>query len=742
MAHDQSAAPTMPAGLGPDASRGSLLPGFAAASQSGARLRRLLRMRPSEIAGRTRQEVRVWFDRAGIVDPARHRSRTLPDRDRFMEVSQKRFFAGVAQHLPACVGDALRMIVSADRLCTHRFRLLGYAELSFGDPIDWHLDPISGRRAPLVHWSRVNPLDWQTIGDSKVIWELNRHQWLLQLGQAYRSTRDERFAEAFATAVREWMQANPVGIGINWASSLEVALRLIAWCWALFLFAGSQALTEDLFEEMLRQIEAHAVHVEKYLSYYFSPNTHLTGEALGLFYAGVVCAELERAGRWRTLGARILVKEIGRQVCADGVYFEQSTYYQRYTVDIYLHFLLLAARNRIPVLPIVTERVQLMLDFLLAVRGPDGSMPQIGDSDGGWILPLEPRAADDLRGIFSTAAALFGRSDYAWAAGGPAHETFWLLGEQGLESFDALEPAPPERPPSRLFADGGYGVMRSGWQADAHHLIFDVGPLGCSHSGGHGHADLLSVQCSAFGEPYVVDAGTYSYTGELGWRNFFRSTAAHSTALVDGIGQAVPAGPFVWKGRPRARLGRWASTEAFDLADAEHEAYRFLADPVVHRRRVIFVKPRYWILIDDFGGSAEHQVELRFQFAPIAVTADRAEWVRARGHGGQALLIGAFATIPLETRIVEGELAPAQGWVSAEYGQRRPAPTLIYSAAARLPLRIVTLLWPANNSSADPPRVLLMKEGRQPCGLVFEDSRETVSFGAEVAVSGTKQQAP
>ena len=351
----------------------------------------------------------------------------------------------------------------------------------------------------------------RVVGDSKVVWELNRHQWLVHLGEAYCLTGDERYAAVFADRVRAWMAANPSGMGINWASSLEVALRLMAWCWSLELFRRSKALTPALTAEMSRSIASHATHVEKYLSYYFSPNTHLTGEALGLFYAGAVLEGHARAARWRELATRILVQESERQVHRDGVYFEQSTYYQRYTVEIYLHFLVLAARLGVPVPEAVAARVQAMLDFLLSVRRPDGSLPQIGDSDGGWILPFELRGADDVRGVFSTAAALFRRPDYAWAAGGPTLETFWLLGEDGLAAFAALEPAPPERRSSRVFHEGGYVVMRNGWAPDDHQLIFDVGPLGCPHSGGHGHADLLSVQCAAFGEPYLADAGTGSY---------------------------------------------------------------------------------------------------------------------------------------------------------------------------------------------------------------------------------------
>lgn len=726
------------------------------------RLRRLLRMEIHELACRGRQETSKWLERLGVARSTTGRPYAIfrkiaPGRildgldarvregdlsgaarmlfDRFREVGPGRFFEGaVSEQTLALLVDQTpwacdQARAAAEAICQKRFDLLGYRGLFFGDPVDWHLDPISGRRAPLVHWSRLNLLTPAAVGDSKVVWELNRHQWLVQLGQAYRMTGDERYAQAVASSVREWMGANPPGLGTNWTSSLEVALRLISWCWALFLFRRSEALSPELFVNILGRIWAHAAHVERYLSYYFSPNTHLTGEALGLFYAGIVFSELRRARRWRVLGERILVEQSEQQVFPDGVYFEQSTCYQRYTAETYLHFLILAARNGVAIPTAVGERVQRMLDFLLAIRRPDGSMPQIGDADGGWLLPLATRAPDDFRGVFSTAAAFFGRSDYAWAAGGLAPETLWLLGAEGLEAFEALRPAPPATAPSHLFADGGYAVMRSGWDAHAHHLIFDVGPLGCPVSGGHGHADLLSVQCSVFGEPYLVDPGMSCYTVDPDWRDFFRSSAAHSTVMVDGTRQAVPAGPFTWEVRPRARLRRWLSTEALDFADADHHAYCRLSDPVVHRRRVLFVKPRYWVVVDDLEGAAEHRIELRFQFAPMEVMVDPALWARAHGPGGRGLLIQAFATVPLKADVFEGELAPIQGWVSPDYGQRRSAPVLTYSAVTRLPLRIATLLVPTENPFASPPAVSpLVAEGPGPVGLVFGDGQESLRF--------------
>lgn len=683
------------------------------------------------------------LERMGLGRRARRRARfivdTLPPErslDRFRQHGAAGFFPGaVDPGARALVESRLpetreRVVAAAGAICQGRFDLLGYRGLSFGDPVDWHLDPISGRRAPSVHWSRLDPLDPMTVGDNKVVWELNRQQWLVRLGQAYQLTGEERYAEAFVRYIGEWLRANPPGLGINWTSSLELALRIIAWCWALVLFRSSPALSAGLFVEMLGAMCAHAAHVERNLSYYYSPNTHLTGEALGLFYAGTVFPELHMAGRWRALGARILVEQSERQILADGVYFEQSSGYQRYTIEIYLHFLILASRIGLAVAPQLAERVQRMLDFLLVIRRPDSSVPHIGDADGGWLMPLAERSPDDFRGLFSVAAAVFRRPDYAWAAGAPTPETLWLLGAAGLDAVAALRPEPPSTPPSRLFGDGGYAVMRSGWAPHAHQLILDAGPLGCGTSDGHGHADLLSIQVAAFGAPYLVDAGTYCYAADREWRDFFRSTGAHSTVVVDGVGQAAPAGPFCWGSRPRARVRRWRSTAVFDFVDAEHDAYRRLPDPVLHRRRVIFVKPRYWVVVDDLQGAAEHQVELRFQFGPMPVTVDSALWARAKGPAGRGLLVRPFASVPLKPEVVEGEISPIRGWVSSNYGLREPAPLLIYSAVTRLPLRIVTLLFPVEDPSSGFPDVRVLDgEGPDPAGLVLEGGREWICFG-------------
>jgi hypothetical protein len=670
----------------------------------------------AEIEYRGWQEAAKWLERVSgpprVSTPASILGRRAPQLASpdaalalLRDALPDRFFPGatdsaaLAEFTDRCSGRCRELLDEADVLLDGRFNLLGYQGLRFGDPPDWHLDPVSGRRAPLLHWSRIDPLNPEVVGDSKVIWELNRHQWLVRLAHAYAVSGDERYARACTAAIDSWLDANPPSTGINWASSLEVAYRLIAWCWTLALVRNSPAVSGEWAMKVLAAVWRHASHIRRYLSYYFSPNTHLTGEALGLFYAGTLFPEFRDAAGWRRAGARILIDESARQILQDGVYFEQSTCYQRYTIDIYLHFIQLAARNRIATPPDVAQRLERMVDFLLAVRQPDGSMPQIGDADGGCLLPLSSRKPDDGRGMFALAASVFGRSDFAWAAEGESAEVCWLLGSEGLRSLDRVTPLPPIAAPSKLFAAGGYAVLRSGWQRDAHVMIVDTGRLGCPTSNGHGRADLLSVQGAIFGERCLVDAGTGCYTSSS-----------------------------------RSQLRAWRTGPDMDVVDARHDAYLQLPEPVVHRRRVFFVKPDYWVIVDDVVAAAEpaslkrdsakagsrsatskHQLEVRFQFAPLTVTVGRDDIARAETPGGHVLWAVPFASSAFTAEVREG-------WISPDYGQREPAPALVYSTIAPLPWRMVTLLLPETGSPSAAPAVHEWRDdGGLPIAITFDD---------------------
>ncbi|MGH9936391.1 MAG: heparinase II/III family protein, partial [Blastocatellia bacterium] len=168
------------------------------------------------------------------------------------------------------------IIASAEKAIAGRFDLLGFTDLDFGRPVDWRLNPITRDLAPLVHWSKIDPVTPIGKGDLKVFWEVQRTMHFVTLGQAYWLTGDHRYAEAFVNQASSWIDANPAGMGVGWAASLDVSFRAIQWLWALSLCADSRAVTREFVVRLLKSLIAHGRHIEKYLSSYFSPNTHLT----------------------------------------------------------------------------------------------------------------------------------------------------------------------------------------------------------------------------------------------------------------------------------------------------------------------------------------------------------------------------------------------------------------------------------------------------------------------------------
>ncbi|HWQ35048.1 MAG TPA: alginate lyase family protein [Blastocatellia bacterium] len=609
------------------------------------------------------------------------------------------FFPSVRQHAEIVATMERRfpherraIIERAERALRGRFDLLGFKDLSFGDPIDWRLEPVSGKRTPLAHWSRIDYLNPAVAGDKKITWELNRHAHFVTFGQAYRLTGNERYAEAFVAQAEAWMEANPPQRGINWASSLEVALRSIAWLWAWHLMADAQALVPRFVLRMLKCLIAHGRHIEKYLSHYFSPNTHLTGEALGLLYLGNALRELRSAARWSELGFRILLEQAQAQVRADGVYFEQASYYHRYTADFYLHVAaLLRARER--ALPDGVEaRLVGLLDHLMWLTRPDGTTPLIGDDDGGRLISFSERQANDFRDTLATGAALFGRRDWKHVAGEATVETLWLLGPQGLEAYDRLEPVPP-RERSRAFAEGGYYVMRDGWTPQSGSVLVDCGPHGAGN-GGHAHADALSFEFTAAGRTWLIDPGTFTYTGDAEARDVFRHTRAHNTVTVDGEAQSLAAGTFAWRQTARCETESFFDGGSVVYFRGSHDGYERLPDPVKHTRALLFVRPDalrrrplYLIVRDSFTAVARHRYELRFHFPADCEAAVSHDRVIATAPDGRQLLIAVIGSGELHAMVEEG-------FVSSCYGQRERAPVAVFTAVSTGPQEFVTFIVP------------------------------------------------
>ena len=564
---------------------------------------------------------------------------------------------------------AKRVVARADAALGGRFDFLGYRDLAFGSTIDWHLDPVSRVRAPSVHWSKIDYLNPRVAGDHKVVWELNRQQWLVDLGAAWWLMRDDHYARGMIAALTQWMNANRPKRGVNWGSSLEVAFRAISWIWALEFLRKSQLLGNETLARITKYLVMHGRHLERYLSTYFSPNTHLTGEALGLFYLGTYFPELTQAAAWRARGADILLDQLSQHVLRDGVYFEQSLHYHRYTIDFYTHLWLLDEANGGTLRVEIAPQLDALLEHVQCLTRGDGTVPLLGDEDGGRLFFLNARPLNDLRGALAVGAVLCGRPDFAFAAGAPSADSVWLLGPDANDRIDAIGKLAP-RYLSRGFEEGGVYVMRDGWSRESHHLVIDCGPHGAMNCG-HAHADALAFELALHGEPVFVDPGTFTYTVDASARDAFRSTLAHNAVTIDGAGSSEPNGPFHWRRTASANVLAWRPQNGGRAAyfEGSHSGFEELPSPVHYRRAVEFdtSKEPMIVLRDRFDCKASHTASLTFQCAPgiqvRRLTANRIELAR------QGKLLCQLETLGEG----EGEFQIEDAWVSRVYGARERA---------------------------------------------------------------------
>ncbi len=532
-------------------------------------------------------------------------------------------------------------------------------------------------------------------GDHKVIWELNRHQHWLTLGRAYHLTSDRRYYDEFVAQFGNWLPANPPLSGVNWASMLELGFRSLSWIWALHLFAGAASTdleanaaaagpgstkspldVEPWTVDLLVGLDRQLTHIEHNLSRYFSPNTHLTGEALALYVAGATLPELAASQRRMALGRDVLLGEIDRQIRPDGGHAELSAHYHRYSTDFYLLAVLAARGSQDGEAARFEEAALRQARYLRAMADDRGRLPLIGDDDGGQLFPMCGRQPFDCRDTLAHAAVILGAPELA--IGEIPEETFWLCG-----TTLPVEQVPPGATswPSVALSSSGYYVSRN---TAGDHLIFDAGPHGFLN-GGHAHSDALSVVLTVAGRPFLVDPGTATYTMVPAVRDLFRSTAMHNTVVMNGRPQSLPSGPFHWQSHARARMNVWRTSERADYAEGRHDGYA----PDVHARGILSVHGFGWFVIDHFLGSSHSSTEASWHLDPSwrVVSAHRGS-VQVEHREGGALQLASSVDID----VLDGRKGETLGAFAGMYGRVEPAICLRCRSQGSHPRSVLTFV--------------------------------------------------
>ena len=504
-----------------------------------------------------------------------------------------------------------KLFTIADAAVKNQVNLLGHV-FDYPEGIDWQSDPVTKWQWELLYRKRVKKyIGAKRPVDLILFWELNRQQHFISLGIAYWLTGDQCYVNAFIAQIQGWIKANPVQHGLNWYYPLEISIRLIAWTAAFQFFRDAPEFQKkvgaDFLKNLFQQAEFLSRHPQTVRTAEDVPNNHMIAELAGLILVAAAFPEFHAATEWRKTGLRLLVEQAKAQTYADGVHKEQASGYHRFVAELLL--LVVSANNRriFENESVLKKTIEGMLDYIFFTLSSTGTSPMWGDTDFGRVLGLGlTKDFWDFRPLLSTGAALFGRSDWKFAAGHFDEESFWMLGIDGLLEWEEIDAEIPKKR-SRAFPQAGQYILRDSWKEDTDLAFFRCGVFGLGGEGhcAHAHSDLLSFVLWVNGQPLLVDSGTYIYHGDF--RDYFRLSSAHNTVKVDDLDQATPQPNFNWREIADARNIDWSENHVAGVLNFPN---------VEFTRRLSHPKPGTWILDDTFSGNGEHQIEWFFNFAP------------------------------------------------------------------------------------------------------------------------------
>jgi len=294
-----------------------------------------------------------------------------------------------------------------------------------------------------------------------------------------------------------------------------------------------------------------------------------------------------------------------------------------------------------------------------------GRVPCYGQNDGALLLPLNNCDHQDFRPVIQSTCYL-GTGTRRFPDGPWDEDLLWLFGPQAVQAPNVAA----EREDLKA-TDGGYYTLRG----SRTHVFVRCANL--EHR--PGQADMLHVDLWWQGQNVALDPGVFSYNAREPWNNPLSHTAYHNTVTVDGLSQMDRVGKFLWlpwltgkvryqRCSPRGHLAYW---------EGEHDGYGRLKSPVNHRRGILRLGTRTWLVVDGLIGRAQHCYRLHWLLLGVPHT-----WEEGSGRLTLHTSAGPYH-VQLATEahvscvsLVRADVGSPRGWRARGYGSREPALSL------------------------------------------------------------------
>ena len=468
-------------------------------------------------------------------------------------------------------------------------------------------------------------INWKfwPVKDMELRWQLHRHKWWVPMGQAYKVTKDEKYAVEWTKQYIDWIIKNPYddpdkeNLRFSWRP-LEVSDRLRKQPDMFMLFVDSPAFTPEFLTEFLVNYHKHAEHI---LANYSEHGNHLLFQAQRMIGAGCFFPEFKRAKTWSDSGVGILNREINLQVFEDGGHYELCPHYHLATINIFLEALETADINGLRELfpKNYIDKVESMIMYYGNLCFPDYENPCFSDA--------KTIHKDEML-----------RNYRRWSKVFPENEAIRYWATEG--KYGKL----PEYL-SKGYLNTGTFIFRNSWGDDATQMVVKAGPPAFWHN----QPDNGTFELWYKGHNLFPDSGAYIYSGDeeiMKWRRWFRRTDSHNTITLDNKDiDNTDSKTLLWDAE--------ASTPVLVTENQSYEGFS-------HRRSIFFVDRKWFVIVDEAHGTASGTVNLNYQMPMGEIVFNTSNMTAATDFkDGSNMILKCFAPENTEMAISDGWHSPA-----------------------------------------------------------------------------------
>ncbi len=549
----------------------------------------------------------------------------------------------------------------------------------FGEEIIWDINPTT----PYYN-------EWT--------WQLNRHEFWDILGKAYWATGDEKYAKAFVSQLKSWINNRPRqeknynGEYSSWRT-IDTAIRMwSSWPNAFYRFLYSESFDDRSILMMAESIYEQGEHLKRHPS---KGGNWMATELCGLYYVSLLFPEFKDAKEWNSYATKNLKIELQSSFYPDGSQTQLTPGYHGIILEHFRRVYRLASLNKKTIFTDNLSSFESLYEYYLKIQTPDGKMPALNDSR--W---------ENTANYLNEGYSIFNeRKDFLYGAS---------LGENGSEpSFTSV-----------WMPWAGWYIMRSGWERNSHYSIFEVGP----YSTGHSHEDKLSLILYGFGERLLTECGLYPYNSTE-WRIYSLSARGHNVTRIDGMDQNREAKSDIPGIRRISKplKNRWITNDNFDFGEGWYnEGFGKNCELMVDQyRSLLFIKGLGWLMIDFFNpeDDTSHSYESWFHLEAVdAIVLDNKSIVTVAPHHSTLQIIP-LNKQGLTANVIKGQEEPeVQGWVhNADSGYSiTSVPTAIYNRKAKGILIEPYLFLPVKKDEK-PHSSTIVRTGKNNYLIFFDD---------------------